>query len=367
MKIFDIMKNLLLSTLILSIVVGCQKSVVKGEVDPNEIQIFASGSSDITAKTNNTTISDFGQGSSIGVFTQLKADADAGNTTTFAANKSNSRFNYAIPLWAPNAKEDKLSYHSTEPIYIYGYYPHIGMVGSSLKQGSAPHLFNYTLSTDQSNESNLRMSDLMYCKANNAGQGYNRQGEPIPLLFKHQLCRVSIYIRLIDSKPGLVPITRALLNQVSITGPQIFTKSEFNVLTGVNTIANSGVTGSIMWTPGQSAMVMDVVADKSVAPTFITDLILMPFTAEDGKNVFEYKFEFTEGNKHDQSFRTELPAYSGTATPPDAADGNKMRFGANDHTKITVTIDISTAIINLDVKIAPWVEGTNTELEGERN
>lgn len=370
MKRFDIMKKLLLSTLALSIVAGCQKSVVNADVDPNEIQIFASGSSDILAKTNNTTITDFGQGSSIGLFTQLKADADAGNSTTLSSNKNNSRFNYAVPLWIPETKLDKLSYHDTDPIYIMGYYPHTDMQGSSLRQSdpnTTPHLLDFTLATDQSSETNLRMSDLMYCKADNRGLGYTRQGEPIPLLFKHQLCRVSLYIRLIDSKPGSTPITRALLNKISITGPQIFTKSEFNALTGVNTIVNNNVNGSVVWTPGQSAMDMTIVADKSVAPTFVTDLILIPFTAEEKKNVFEYSFEFTEGNKHDQTFRTELPAYSGTTAPPAAADGNKMRFGANDHTQITVTIDVSTAFINLEVSIAPWIDGANTELEGERS
>lgn len=379
------MKQLLFLCLVALLGWGCKRSV-----DPNggdsgdqaEIQISASSVTSLegVGKASHNMVPDaFDQFSSIGLFTQLRAEV--GTTNLLADNKANARFDYATPIWAPYAPADRLRYHETDPIVLYGYFPHTNLRGSRIKQGAQPHLFDFWPAKDQSSVDSVIQSNLMWCRADNGGLGYVRQGTPINMEFSHLMCRVSVYVRVIDSKPvvGASP-TSVHLRSVTLTpnpninpatAGQIGVKAQLNVLaneygTGSASILQTTEVGSMAWTDGGLARFAIPVTDASAPATFVTDLLLLPFEAQPDHNLIRFVLdyhEFTDSNNH--LFNTKIPEYTGLAAPPALANGNKWRFGRNDHVQMTVTIDISTSYITLKASIKPWLSGPNNDLSGE--
>lgn len=374
MKILLTIKNLLLAALVVSCVTSCKKSVAPpNPLGDGDIHIWASAAeqtgkqSTQGSKAANTIPDNFGAGSSIGLYSQLKSEADAASENFL--NKTNSRFDYAIPLWSPKALSDKMMYPESDlPIYILGYSPHTGVKNSSVTAvpGSTTE-FYYSLSTDQSQQERLSISDLMWCKATKGGEGYTRSGEPILLEFGHRLCKVGLRIRFVDSRPNATSNTSAVLKNVTITGPEIYTQGRFSISTGILTPEVPTQNGQVYWVSGEELRIP--VTERSATPTTVTEFILIPFVATDLVNsiVYTIKFDGDTAYPDGRSFRSDIPKYTGTTQEPATANGNGLRFGMNDYNLITATIDISTAYISLEATIVPWGTGHETDLETERN
>lgn len=373
MKILTI-KNVLLAALVVSCVTSCKKFVAPpNPLGDGDISIWASATKESDkqnaqgSKATNTIPDNFGAGSSIGLYSQLKSEADAASENFL--NKTNSRFDYAVPLWSPKSLSDKMMYPESDlPIYIFGYSPHTGVKNSSMiaVPGSSTDFF-YSLSSDQSQQERLSISDLMWCKATKDGAGYTRSGEPILLEFGHRLCKVGLRVRFVDSRPNATSHTSAVLKDVTITGPEIYTQGRFSISTGVLTPDVPTQNGQVYWVSGEELRIP--VTERSATPTTVTEFILIPFTATDLVNsiVYTIKFDGDAAYPDGRSFRSDIPKYTGTTQPPATANGNGLRFGMNDYNLITATIDISTAYISIETTIVPWSVGHETELGTDRN
>lgn len=379
------MKHLILWCLVALLGWSCKRTVDPNGVEPideNEIQISASSATSLEGAgraTNNVVPDDFDRFSAIGLFTQLRSDV--GTTTLMADNKANARFNYAAPIWTPQASTDRLRYHETDPIVVYGYFPQTNLKGARIQQKVAPHLFDFWPAKNQSTMDSVTMSNLMWCRADNSGQGYLRQGAPISMVFSHLMCRVSIYLRVVDSKPqvGQTPtkvhlrqltlgpnpnFSPATLGQVGVKGVLNVLASEYGV--GTASLLQTTEVGSIGWDDGGLTRLEIPLTDLSTPATFVTDLLLLPFEAKENENLIRFVLDYPEFyNSNNHPFYTKIPAYTGLAAPPTVADGNKWRFGRNDHVKMTVTIDLSTSYITLTATIAPWLVGSGNDLTGE--
>ncbi|MEG1413566.1 MAG: fimbrillin family protein [Mucinivorans sp.] len=360
------MNKLLPIILCVGLIASCQKKVTTPEnKTEQEIQLFASSMPvAIGSKASNIMPDAFGVGSAIGLYTQRKADSDLGSTTLMTNNKANSRYNFATPLWSVESRDDKLVYHITDPIYIFGYHPHSDIVGGSVKMSdaAAPHMLDFSLATDQSTSESLRLSDFMWCRASNNDLGYVRQSEPVSLLFGHQLCKVSISIRLYDSRPLGGVRESASVESIKFSGAEIYSTSTFNVLNGTLTPSNGHA--SVSWTPASTPLTIPVGSITDPA-TFVSDFILIPFVATASSNKIEYVLKFAD-SATPITFYSTIPVYNGTTLSPTPADGNKMRFGRNDYNKITVSIDVSSSFVSIDASIIPWGDGASTDLDGQR-
>lgn len=371
MKIFTTSINrtmtkgvLLLSFVALSIV-GCQREIepplVGPEVDPDELTLTAALPQPLDQQfapptKSESSLDEFTTGSAISLYVQRKADADAGSSTVM---KSNAHYRYDLPIWQPMTKADKLMYHDTDPVYVFGFYPHPDMAASTTAVTPGSALVQYTMHKDQSLPQNAKASDLLWVGAKNGGNGYRRQYVPVNLLFQHMLCKVSFYIKLIDSKPETGLSTNISLKSLATVGSQITNKAEFNALTGIMTPQyEADKTDSIRWESASPTGVPLVVGGDAV---HVTDMLLIPFVAQATQNWFRYVLYYPDINMI-QNFTAQIPQYDPSAT------GNQpgmMQFVANKHNKVTVTMDVSTSYISVSASIEPWAQGSNSELPSE--
>lgn len=379
------MKHLLLLCLVALLGWSCKRSVDPNGndlVDQNEIQISASSAVsldkvDKAGKASNNEVADkFNENSSIGLYTQLIPKVGTDEVT----NKANARFNYSTPNWAPNAPADRLRYEddNSDKIAVCGYFPHSDKNPSLVPQATTG-VFEFSLAQDQSTSEAVNNSNLMWCRADNNGAGYARQSAPISMVFTHLMCRVSISVRVIDSKPptdGSNGASYVHLRSITLrpnpnlqTDGQIGVKAEFNALanelTGGALLTTTEV-GTITWTDGDIApMKIGLGSNSSDPATFVTDLLLLPFTAEENENELRFILDYPEFNSNGHAFSVKIPKYTGAAVPPADPTGNGWRFGRNDHVKITVTIDISSSIVGIQATVSPWLTGDENKLDGE--
>ena len=380
------MKQLLLLCSVVLLGLGCKRTVDpnNGSGDAAEIQISASSTASLDwvgKASHNTVPDDFDRFSSIGLYTQLKTAV--GTENLLAGNTPNARFDYATPVWAPYSAADRLRYHETDPIYVYGYFPHSTLRGSRLIAGAKSHLFDFWLATDQTTSDSVKMSNLMWCLASGTNdEGYVRQSQPISMVFTHLLCKASVYVRVVDSRPGSGSPLNVQLRSVEFTpnpnvspatDGQIGIRADFNAIGREDGVGGNGPlltttkVGTVKWTDGGLSRLVIPVTAAGSEPTFVTDFLLLPFTALPDENLIRFVLNYheVEGPTVLHPFNVKIPHYTGTFFPPTAANGNGWRFGRNDHIKITVTVDVSTSYITLEATIKPWLTGSNNEIESE--
>lgn len=369
------MKHLLLFSLVALLSSGCKRDVAPNDDRLDEqggILINASNTASIerTGKASNKVPDNFDGLSSIGLFTQLKSKD--GTEDLLTGNPANARFDYGQTVWFTHTAADRLRYADADPIILFGYFPHSNIAGSILQQGAKPHLFDFALATDQSTEESVRLSNLMWCRADNGGNGFVRQDTPINMLFGHLLCKLSISIRVIDSKalPGDLS-SKMLIRKITVganpnagTAGQIGVKASLNVL-GSDASLQTTEVGSVVWNDGGTPIEIPVTA-KDAPATFVTDLLLLPFEAQGDENRLLFTMDFSGADAgKGLEFIAKIPEYTGSTVPPAVADGNKWRFGRNDHVEMTVTVDVSTSIVKLSAKIAPWLSGGENGLDAD--
>lgn len=369
MKILVIRRFALLAALTL-VVVGCKRDVQNQiVVDENELTFTAAIPLHVDRLSNapaksESTLEEFVTGSAIGLYSQLKSESDANSTVVM---KSNSLYTYSVPVWSPNSKDAKLTYdaENNQPIYLFGYYPHPSMSGSTTAVAEGSNIVEFTLHKDQSSPNAVRTSDLLWVGARNGGTGYVRQRSPLSLQFQHCLTKVSFYIRLIDSKPSANNPNKVYLRSLTTMGEQITSTAKLNALTGVITPTYPAVPlDSIIWNSTSQRGVELTVGED---PLFITDMLVVPFKAVKSKNYFRsivYYESTVPGDNFEQNFNAYIPEHDPSAT---AGNAGMLNFESNKHNKVTITIDISDKYANIRADIAPWGKGPEVDLPAERD
>lgn len=356
---FSACATLMLLVLVLGSL-GCKREIQKPEVaDPNELTLTAAKPVPIesaSAAPSRATIEEFTTGSAIGLFVQLRSEAVGGSDVVL---KSNSHYRYDQPVWQPASKEDKLLYHETDPVYVFGYYPHPSMPGAPTSIVAGSSIVNYALPKDQSVDNDVKVADLLWAGANNEGLGYMRQRLPVNLLFQHQLCKVSFYIKLIDSKPGANTESVVNLRSLAAVGSQISTKAQLNVLKGVlSPTYETNHFDSVRW-ESQAASGMELTVGAGAV--HVADLLMIPFVAAQSKNWFRYVLHYPLSDVY-QSFTAAIPVYDPAAT---GGASSMLCFESNKHNKVTVTIDVSSAYVTITADIEEWAQGSESDLPAE--
>lgn len=343
-------------------VVGCKRTVapVVEPVDPNEIVINALPPS-ISVANRATLPTTFGAGSTVGLYTRLKNEGDP-----TAVLQANCYYSYSTPHWAPFTKGDKLLYDlSGRPIYIYGYHPNTAVNGSTTSfaiDGDLKYI-KYDMVRNFSTLDSLVMSDFMWSKAtgvdangNVTDEGYIRQIAPVTLPFRHTLSKLSVLVKIIDSYPTGNSSPLVSIKKMWIEGNDFNKIATLGIFSGnvAFTGGDVNVQDTVFWNAPTGGLTAMIDGDA----TFITDMILIPFSVTKGNTVLKVLLE-SEGRE--LMFRADLPVYTGAAYPA-PADATQIRFAQNDYNRITLTIDVSSQYINLEGKIEPWSPGNDFEL-----
>lgn len=352
--------TLLFLLMLTSGLVSCKRDVEQPIIeDPNELTLTATKPvpiENMASAPSRATIEEFTSGSTVGLFVQLRSESDRGSSIVL---KSNALYRYDQPVWQPGSKEDKLLYHETDPIYVFGYYPHPSMPGATTSIAQGASVVDYVLPKDQSVDDQTKTSDLLWVGAKNEGQGFLRQRQPVNLSFQHKLCKVSFFVKLIDSKPDANSESRINLLSLAAIGSQVTTKAQLNVLNGLITPAlEINHFDSVRW---QSPLAGGVELTVGASAVHVADLLLIPFVAVQSQNWFRYVIHYPSTNLQ-QSFTAQIPVYDPAAT---GGAASMLCFESNKHNKVTVTIDVSSAYISISADIAPWGIGPETELPVE--
>lgn len=337
-------------------------------IDPNEVIIKALAPSlDASNAVSSRAVlpASFGRGSAVGLYTRWKDESDLTKTL-----QANSFYSYSEPTWTPNSKADKLMYHEFNyPIYIYGYHPFVRAQGSSTTLASSNDSLNinYKMFRDFNTEDSLRMADLLWSKATGIDgsgsvteDGYTRQGKPVVLPFRHKLCKISYYIKVVDSHPSTGSPTQCTINKVWIESEDLNAETTLNVITGDMVHTKVSELDSVVWSSDEGVLV-NVGAPAS---TFIADMIVIPFEVT---SVTTTRIRIRLQSGPDQIYFTvTVPIYNGNPYPQ-PANGNRVRFAENDFNLITMTVDVSQRYIYLDSKIEPWGPENGFDLDTEKD
>ncbi len=355
LKYKNIAKNS--SWIIMALILGmlsCKRNLEMPEEEVNDMAVGITASKNAIATpdagNSSTTKEVFTYGDQIGLFTQLKTNADASNNTTI---KDNALYSYDYPTWEPNSVEDKLQYSDDGAIYIYAYYPYNNTINTSV--------ITHTVDKEQNDIEQLEKLDLLWAEATNNANGFEKQRDVVSLQFSHVMTKVSFYVRMIDSKPELgISTEKIYLDSISVIGQQIIQETNFNVLTGKHQNKTQTENDTISWCSQEIYGKEFKIVAQNDEPTYITDMLLVPFEAEEGLNKFRYAVNFLNNTELKmQNFATKIPAHN---------SGTSLQFDANKHNKVIVTIDVSTGNMAIDATIVDWdTTGPETELDADRD